>query len=1006
MLNNLSSNTGQNAVNQIEKARIDDIYDCINNLEERINANCAQGQCLQEQINAINDNPTIIKDEGQFDNVYADCLNVTNPIVAPGVDGDFTIAGDLIANDGTFRGDLDVCGCFNIDNLSADTATICHGNINVECLSSDCVDADNLNTNIATITSANICCVNSNCVASDSATFDNVIVNCNLSADTIDGNAASISSVCANGIETVGATISCGNITEADLKTYFKNSAQVGNQFIAVPVDALGETADFYRYQIAPNFSGEVNLWNCDFSINILVNNTNNILIGYRTEDPTKIRSFYKDNQNCKFYIETTSTENICWSYRSADQKCYNFSENYLIEACTTAGAVYVPNCVYIDIEHSNSKDHYYLLGDNTTQSGLSICGTLAATYLAFEQAYFPDLTVDNLTVNSSAEFKGGMVVGSESCPANICQYGNHELDNIHVRCCSCLGDTLSPYTTYTLSTYWEDRDYYTYDGIDYTYVGRINEDAWEANKYYIRHDYQMSCNILCGCNMLIGGATVTCGQLCADCFHVVDWFQSDCVTNLCGNTTISGNTYIDGGSDNCSLIIDTCVVANCDASISGSLDVGGSLEVTCCTNLGSCLAVNDCATFSCDVSISGDLFVNGTMHIVDEETINAEGDIITLRTNNPTALTGNQVSGFMVNKYNGTNDLTVAADCTGTLRVGTAAGTTTCYPDICYNDSTREWTAGGVVVTPVGELTSWCTKEEIDPFTHYTDAIFTQIDITTMEPIATREEDSNMSHQALTQWNGCCTRIETINNPTASGQFLCANVDPDTGISYGWGTAGMPAGVTIPFAGSVAPSGWLLACGQCVSRTTYSNLFAVIGTTYGAGDGENTFQLPDMSNRTIMGANSSVASETLGKCEASRNKYETSNTSCVGNHQHNMLHIHNRGDMEILGDGLLARTYPFNLSGAFAEEPGYSGNNYFNSGTIPGVKFQASRNWTGNTSWPTVYNHNTGQWVANCQDTWPAGAHCHSVTIGNSTLTDGVPNNIRMNWIISTGGQ
>ena len=961
MLNNLSSNTGQNAVNQIEKARIDDIYDCINNLEERINANCAQGQCLQEQINAINDNPTIIKDEGQFDNVYADCLNVTNPIVAPGVDGDFTIAGDLIANDGTFRGDLNVCGCFNIDNLSADTATICHGNINVECLSSDCVNADNLNTNIATITSANICCVNGDCVASDSATFDNVIVNCNLSADTIDGNTASISSVCANGIETVGATISCGNITEADLKTYFKNSAQVGNQFIAVPVDALGETADFYRYQIAPNFSGEVNLWNCDFSINILVNNTNNILIGYRTEDPTKIRSFYKDNQNCKFYIETTSTENICWSYRSADQKCYNFSENYLIEACTTAGAVYVPNCVYIDIEHSNSKDHYYLLGDNTTQSGLSICGTLAATYLAFEQAYFPDLTVDNLTVNSSAEFKGGMVVGSESCPANICQYGNHELDNIHVRCCSCLGDTLSPYTTYTLSTYWEDRDYYTYDGIDYTYVGRINEDAWEANKYYIRHDYQMSCNILCGCNMLIGGATVTCGQLCADCFHVVDWFQSDCVTNLCGNTTISGNTYIDGGSDNCSLIIDTCVVANCDASISGSLDVGGSLEVTCCTNLGSCLAVNDCATFSCDVSISGDLFVDGTMHIVDEETINAEGDIITLRTNNPTALTGNQVSGFMVNKYNGTNDLTVAADYTGTLRVGTAAGTTTCYPDICYNDSTREWAAGGVVVTPVGELTSWCTKEEIDPFTHYTDAIFTQIDITTMEPIATREEDSNMSHQALTQWNGCCTRIETINNPTASGQFLCANVDPVAGISYGWGTAGMPAGVTIPFAGSVAPSGWLLACGQCVSRTTYSNLFAVIGTTYGAGDGENTFQLPDMSNRTIMGAGTNGA---LGCCQDSQNK------------------SHNHGGAT--GGQSQSHTHPPYGAGNFLV--------FNNAGVETYSGFAAGSMWNG-----TGKNQVPGT----------AGAsNDHTHSINSDGGNEARPANIRMNWIISTGGQ
>jgi len=54
--------------------------------------------------------------------------------------------------------------------------------------------------------------------------------------------------------------------------------------------------------------------------------------------------------------------------------------------------------------------------------------------------------------------------------------------------------------------------------------------------------------------------------------------------------------------------------------------------------------------------------------------------------------------------------------------------------------------------------------------------------------------------------------------------------------------------------------------------------------------------------------------------------------------------HNHDRGDMEISGDGLLARTYPYNLSGAFDNEPGYTTNNYMNSGSIGGVKFRASR--------------------------------------------------------------
>lgn len=57
--------------------------------------------------------------------------------------------------------------------------------------------------------------------------------------------------------------------------------------------------------------------------------------------------------------------------------------------------------------------------------------------------------------------------------------------------------------------------------------------------------------------------------------------------------------------------------------------------------------------------------------------------------------------------------------------------------------------------------------------------------------------------------------------------------------------------GMEIVFAGSTAPTGYLLADGSAVSRTTYSDLFDVIGTTYGTGDGSTTFDLPDRSELT-----------------------------------------------------------------------------------------------------------------------------------------------------------
>ena len=73
--------------------------------------------------------------------------------------------------------------------------------------------------------------------------------------------------------------------------------------------------------------------------------------------------------------------------------------------------------------------------------------------------------------------------------------------------------------------------------------------------------------------------------------------------------------------------------------------------------------------------------------------------------------------------------------------------------------------------------------------------------------------------------------------------------------ISSAMGTAGaVPVGVVNPFAGSIAPSGWLLCFGQAVSRSQYSALFAVLGTTYGAGDGSTTFVVPDMRGRSVRG--------------------------------------------------------------------------------------------------------------------------------------------------------
>ena len=63
-----------------------------------------------------------------------------------------------------------------------------------------------------------------------------------------------------------------------------------------------------------------------------------------------------------------------------------------------------------------------------------------------------------------------------------------------------------------------------------------------------------------------------------------------------------------------------------------------------------------------------------------------------------------------------------------------------------------------------------------------------------------------------------------------------------------------MPTGAVLPYAGSSAPTGFLLCYGQAISRSTYADLFSAISTTYGTGDGSSTFNLPDLRGRVVAG--------------------------------------------------------------------------------------------------------------------------------------------------------
>lgn len=65
-----------------------------------------------------------------------------------------------------------------------------------------------------------------------------------------------------------------------------------------------------------------------------------------------------------------------------------------------------------------------------------------------------------------------------------------------------------------------------------------------------------------------------------------------------------------------------------------------------------------------------------------------------------------------------------------------------------------------------------------------------------------------------------------------------------------------LPIGIILPHTSSTVPSGYMVCDGSAISRTTYATLFGVIGTTFGAGDGNTTFNIPDLKGRVLVGQN------------------------------------------------------------------------------------------------------------------------------------------------------
>jgi microcystin-dependent protein len=156
----------------------------------------------------------------------------------------------------------------------------------------------------------------------------------------------------------------------------------------------------------------------------------------------------------------------------------------------------------------------------------------------------------------------------------------------------------------------------------------------------------------------------------------------------------------------------------------------------------------------------------------------------------------------------------------------------------------------------------------------------------------------------------------------------------------------------------STAPSKWLFCRGQAISRTTYSALFAAIGTTYGAGDGSTTFNLPDLQGRVVAGLEASASrltsgvsgidGATLGAAGGSEAMQQHNHAITDGGHAHTAQMSNNPG---AITNSMFANSGGTSGNGATS-----GGSGFINTSTsTTGITIQNTGTGTSQNVQPTI---------------------------------------------------
>ena len=179
-----------------------------------------------------------------------------------------------------------------------------------------------------------------------------------------------------------------------------------------------------------------------------------------------------------------------------------------------------------------------------------------------------------------------------------------------------------------------------------------------------------------------------------------------------------------------------------------------------------------------------------------------------------------------------------------------------------------------------------------------------------------------------------------------SAGEFL--QTDGSGNLSFSI-VQGVPSGSVFCMAVATVPSGYLECNGAAVSRTTYSALFAIIGTAYGAGNGSSTFNIPDLRGEFVRGFDN-------GKGTDSGRSIATSQSAQNASHNHS-ISLSGTTSTKSLTGGIRKISEGFNsngsASGVFTKTQDGTSSITGSSSTSPvgGVDFDGSHNHTFSAS-------------------------------------------------------